>query len=76
MLCDDAKFIVPFFAEAADKGFAEELVEADAAFCAEADGILADVPAMIVQACERPKLLLADGIKMATDRLLPQKTAV
>lgn len=51
--CCDAEFIVPFFAEASDEGFSQELVEADAAFCAEADGVLADVPAMVVKACQR-----------------------
>lgn len=66
---------IPLLAEATDKWFAEELIEMYATFGAEADGFLADVPAMIVEACERTELLLANRIKVATDGPLLQKTA-
>ena len=62
LFCGEAEFVVPFFSEASDEWFAQELVETDAAFCAETDGILADVPAMVVQSSQRSKLLLADRI--------------
>ncbi len=70
-----AELVVPRFAEAADEGFAQELVEADAALCAEADGILADVPTMVVEAGERAQLLLADGVEVAADGLLSEEAA-
>ena len=76
LLCYDAEFIIPFLAEAADERFAQELVEADAAFCAEADGVLTDVPAMIVEACQGAKLLLTDRVEVAADGLLLQEAAV
>ena len=44
--------VVPLLTIALDEGLFQELVEADAAFGTEADGILADVPAMVVEACE------------------------
>ena len=65
-----AELVVPRLAEATDEGLAQELVEADAALCAEADGVLADVPAMVVEADERTELLLADGVEVAADGLL------
>ena len=71
-----AELVVPRLAEAADEGFAQELVEADAALCAEADGILADVPTMVVEAGEGAQLLLADGVEVAADGLLPKETAM
>ena len=64
-----AEFIVPFLPEATDKGFAEELVEANATFGAETDSILTYIPAMVVETCQRAKFFLADRIKMATDGL-------
>ena len=70
-----AELVVPRFAEATDEGFAQELVEADAALCAEADGILADVPTMVVEAGEGAQLLLADGVEVAADGLLPEEAA-
>lgn len=75
LLGHGAKLVIPLLAEAADERFAQELVEADAALCAEADGILADVPAMVVETGERTELLLADGIKVAADGLLLQEAA-
>ena len=71
-----AEFVVPFLPEAADEGFAEELIETDATFCAQADGILADVPAMVVEARQCPQLLLADRVEVATDGSLSQETAM
>ena len=71
-----AEFVVPFLPEATDKGFAEELVKAYATFCAQADGILTDVPTMVVEACQRAQLLLTDRIKMATDGLPFQKATL
>lgn len=70
-----AEFVVPCLAEATDEGFAQELVDADAALGAESDGILADVPAVIVEAGEWAELFLADRVEVAADGFLPEQAA-
>ena len=42
--------VIPLLAVALDERFLKELVKADAAFCAEVYGVLADVPAVVVEA--------------------------
>lgn len=76
LFCGNAEFVVPFLSEAADEGFAQKLVEADAAFCAKMDGILTDIPAMVIEASQRSQLLLADRVEVAADGTLAQKTAL
>lgn len=70
---------IPRLAEAADEGFAQKLIEADALTAAVFDGIAADVPPMIIKPDERmgnvrgvggrngTEQFLADGIEVATD---------
>ena len=71
-----AEFVVPFLPEATDKGFAEELVKAYATFCAQADGILTDVPTMVVETCQCSQFLLADWVEVTADGSLSQETAL
>ena len=75
-VCSIAEFVVPFLAEAADEGFTKELIEAYSAFGTEADSLLADVPTMVVQSRQRPELLLADRVEVATDGPLSQETSL
>ena len=75
LLRSEAKFVIPFLPEASDERFSQELIEADAAFHADADGFLADVPAMIVETRQRPQLLFADRVEVATDGLLSQQAS-
>lgn len=76
LFCCGAEFVIPFLAEAADEGFAEELIETDAALCAKANCILTDVPTMIVKPRQCPKFLLANGIEMAADGSLSQEASL
>ena len=76
MFCYDAKLVVPFLTEATDERFAEELIKADATLFAEVDGILTDVPAMIVEACQGTQLFLANRVEVATDGLLLQEATL
>lgn len=69
------EFVVPFFAKTSDEWFAQELVEAYATFCAEFDGILADVPSVVVQPCEQTEFFLSYGIEVATDGFLSEQTS-
>ena len=65
-----AEFVVPFLAEAADEGRAEEDVQGHVHLLAFKDGIAADVPTVVVDA-HKPtsELLHTDGIEVATDGL-------
>ena len=76
LLRSEAKLVIPFLSEATDKGFAKELVEADAAFCTKANGVFADVPAVVIKTSKWPQLLLANRVEVAADGFLLQQTAV
>ena len=76
LFCGNAEFVVPILAEAPCKWLAQELIEANLAFCAETDGILTDIPAMVIEASQRSQLLLADRVEVAADGTLAQKTAL
>ena len=73
--CYGTKLVVPFFAKTSDEWFAQELVEANATFCAELDGILADIPSVIVQSGERTEFFLSYGIEVAADGFLSEQTS-
>ena len=73
--CYGTKLVVPFFAKTSDEWFAQELVEAYATFSAKLDGILADVPSVVVQSGERTEFFLSYGIEVAADGFLPEQTS-
>jgi hypothetical protein len=67
---------VPNLAKAADERLLQELIDADATFFAQGNGIFADFPSVIVETRQATHFLLAYGIEVTTDGALSQQTAL
>ena len=50
VVCGDAEFVIPFLAETFNERFAKKLVDSQVQFASFADGVVANRPAMILQA--------------------------
>ena len=50
VVCGDAEFVIPFLAETFNERLAKKLVDSQVQFASFADGVVANRPAMILQA--------------------------
>lgn len=71
------QFLVPFLTKTADERCAEELIKGHVELLTLAHCVATNVPAMIVDAYQATaKLLLTDGIEVATDGLVTQQATL
>ena len=70
LLGSNLQFLVPVFAELADKGFAQEFIDGHVLLAAQKDSRFANVPTMVVHRLVRTVIAYADGVQMTGNGLV------